>query len=253
MRNCFRAIFISFLFHSQCIFAETSKETKEYLCLDKIAVENDTSKTSGKGSNWHNYTKIYAQYFGPLKNLPLKFLEIGIFEGNGVKLWETYFKKAELHFMDISFDRVKYFSERSFYHLADQENPKDLLSVMQKTGGNFDIILDDGGHTMKQQLISFQTLFPYVKSGGLYIIEDLHTSYWKSYGGDGTLAEPKAGSKTFIQFLKNLIDDVNFVGANTSSANHDNISETIEKGLTIYQKDIYSMHFYDSLCIIIKR
>ena len=113
-----------------------------------------------------------------LEDKPIKFLEIGIFEGASVKLWEEYFKNADLHFIDITFQNIKHFSNRSHYHLCDQENPESLQAFIQKTGGDFDLIIDDGGHTMKQQITSFVTLFPYLKSGGIYIIEDLHTSYW---------------------------------------------------------------------------
>jgi hypothetical protein len=238
---------------NQAVLADARTDNPEYQYLNNLALQHDPNRTSGKGSNWHNYTEVYAQYFAPLKDKPLKFLEIGIFEGNGVKLWESYFKNGELHFIDITFNRVKYFSKRSHYHLADQENAEDLKRVMKTTGGNFDLIIDDGGHTMNQQYVSFMTLFPYLKNGGMYIVEDLHTSYWKEYGGGGSLADPKSGQGTFINFLKRLVDEVNFVGARTGSANHHAIPPAIQSELNWFREQIYSMHFYDSLCIIIKR
>ena len=225
----------------------------QYQYLDQIALSLDPNKDSGKSSNWHNYTEIYSHYFGSIKDKPLKFLEIGINKGSGVKLWENYFKNAELHFIDISFGHAEYFSNRSFYHLADQANPSDLLRVMQTTGGEFDIMIDDGGHTMYQQIISFITLFPFLKSGGIYIIEDLHTSYWNCYGGHGSPEAPLAGPNTTIQFLKDLIDDVNFVGARTWSASHKRDLSPIQPELNTYRTEILGMHFYDSLCFIIKR
>lgn len=221
--------------------------------MDDLALQFDSNRASGKGSNWHNYTKVYAKYFSSLKDEPIKFLEIGIFEGNGVLLWEHYFKNAELHFIDITYAHVKYFSEKSHYHLANQESATELLRVMQETGGNFDVIIDDGGHTMSQQFVSFITLFPYVKSGGMYIIEDLHTSYWKTYQGGGTYEAPKSGPGTFINFLKDLIDEVNYVGARTLCADYSKVPSEIEAQMNIYKKQIYSMHFYDSICIILKR
>lgn len=245
--------YVGYMLAFSPLTADSRTDNPEYKILNEIALQFDSSVSSGKGSNWHNYTEIYAQYLAPYKDKPIKFLEIGIFQGNGVKLWEAYLKKAELHFVDISFDRITYFSERSHYHLANQESPEDLQQLVKDTGGNFDIIIDDGGHTMTQQLVSFRELFPHLKSEGLYIIEDLHTSYWKSYDGNGSPSKPKAGSGTFVQFLKDLIDDVNFVGARTQSANHRSIRGDIEAEMSEYRKDIYSMHFYDSMCIIIKR
>lgn len=232
---------IAFVFSSMNYLHATG-EQQEYEYLDQIAL----STGADKSSNCHNYTEIYAKYFSPLKDKPIKFLEIGIDQGASVKLWEEYFKNAELHFIDITFKNIRYFSERSKYHLANQENLADLAKFISEAGGDFDIIIDDGGHTMSQQINSFSALFPHVKSGGMYIIEDLHTSYWKKYGGNGS-------AKTTIAFLKGLIDEVNFVGARTGHASHAKIEPSIMKELNIYREKIYSMHFYDSTVIIIKR
>lgn len=227
---------------------------KEYKYLDNLALSLDKDVTSGKCSNKHNYTEVYSYYLGPIKDKPLKFLEIGIYKGIGTKIWEKYLKNAELHFIDITLKYVQYHSNRSTYHIADQAAPDQLLQVMKNTGGNFDVIIDDGGHTMIQQIVSFKTLFPYLKRGGLYIIEDLHTSYWKdNFGGGGTLEMPIAGAGTAIQFLKDLIDDVNFVGARTGSASHRLNLDHIKNEMNQYRKEIFGMHFYDSLCVIIKR
>jgi hypothetical protein len=231
---------------------------KEYQELDQLALKLDLAfdgnMTSGKHSKWHNYSEPYAYYFAAIKDKPIKFLEIGMHRGVSVQLWENYFKNAELHFVDINFNLVQYFSKRSRYHLADQADPNQLIQVMKETGGEFDIIIEDGGHTMVQQITSFVTLFPYLKSGGLYIIEDLHTSYWKDFGGHGTVESPQAGPNTAIQFLKDLIDDVNFVGARTAGATRVNRDlSSIQNEMNIYRKEIFAMHFYDSLCVIIKR
>lgn len=247
------SLFLSFLF----IIALNAKsafeiDEAEYQHLDRLALKIDPNLITDKCSRWHNYTKIYALYFGPIKEKRLKFLEIGIYRGSSVKLWENYFKNAELHFIDVSLDNAVYFSQRAHYHIADQTNPDQLINVMKETGGEFDIIIDDGGHTMTQQIVSFQTLFPYLKRGGMYIIEDLHTSYWSDhYGGGGSIEHPKAGAGTAIQFLKDLIDDINYPGARTMRAN--NVSGVPEGELNIYRKKILGIHFYDSLCIIIKK
>lgn len=209
--------------------------------MDEIAIRSGADK----GSDYHNYTEVYSRYFAPLRDKPIKFLEIGIYKGSSVKMWEEYLPKAELHFMDITLERVEYFSKRSQYHIHDQENVKELEHFAQKTGGNFDVILDDGGHTMKQQINSFIALFPHVKSGGMYIIEDLHTSYWPSYSG--------GGPDSAINFLKNLVDDINHVGAITARASHLAISPEVLKEITLYQKEIFSIHFYDSIAVILKR
>lgn len=224
------------------IFANSMEASEEdYRYLDAIALDSGADK----GSNYHNYTEVYSKYFAPFIDKPIKFLEIGIYRGASAKMWEKYFKKAELHFMDITFDAVEYQSDRSHYHLCNQENTQDLASLIKSTGGNFDVILDDGGHMMTQQITSFVTLFPHIKSGGMYIIEDLHTSYWPAFGGGGV--------HSTVNFLKSLIDDVNFVGATTTRASHQNLPYSTVKQLNIYRKEIESIHFYDSVAIIFKR
>ena len=130
-------------------------------------------------------------------------------------MWENYFTQAELHFIDITDSKILYHSDRSTYHFLDQSNVKQLKDFVKSTGGNYDIIIDDGGHTMAQQKISFVNLFPAVKNGGMYIIEDLHTSYWSIYGGGGTPEKPSANNASMTVFLQKLVDDVNFVGART--------------------------------------
>jgi hypothetical protein len=219
----------------------TSQAQSNYRYLDDIALKTGVHK----GSHYHNYTEVYARYFAPLKEKSIKFLEIGIDKGQSVKMWEEYFTNADLHFMDITFQNVEYSSNRSPYHLCNQESPQELQSFIETTGGDFDLILDDGGHTMNQQITSFAILFPHVKSGGMYIIEDLHTSYWSTHGA--------GGFHSTVNFLKSLIDHVNFVGAKTTRASHLNLPPSILEELNIYQEKIDSIHFYDSLAIIIKR
>jgi hypothetical protein len=217
------------------------RDLKAYRELDELALQAGTDKAS----NHHNYTAVYADHFAPLKDKPIKFLEIGIWEGGSVKLWENYFTNAELHFIDATLGGVKYHSQRSHYHIANQESPQDLKEFIEKSGGHFDVIIDDGGHTMKQQITSFVHLFPHINSGGMYIIEDLHTSYWPCLGGGNHC-------NTTIALLKNLIDKVNFVGAYTAKAAHHQLPQSVLSKLDIYQKDIRGLYFYDSLVFITK-
>lgn len=222
---------------------------EEYLLMDTLAIEAGADKSS----NFHDYTRIYSNYFKDIKNQPITFLEIGIYKGASVKLWEDYFPYADLHFIDINPSSIVYHSSRSHYHFIDQKNIAQLQSFAQSLNKGFDIIIDDGGHTMEMQINSFIALFPYVKSGGLYIIEDLHTSYWKEYGGGGSKAIPKTNKYSTIEFLKSKIDDLNFIGAHTGRAKTFNRSQDLINQLDLWKKSIRSMHFYDSVCIIIKK
>lgn len=241
-------LLFAFLLAFQAVSAYELNEVEksEYEYMDNFARIAGTDKSS----IYHNYTEVYAQYFKDIKNTNLKFLEIGIFKGDSVKMWENYFPNADLHFMDITNARITHYSDRSKYYYLDQSNPAQLYKFGKEVGGDFDVIIDDGGHTMEQQIISFHNLFPLLKSGGLYIIEDLHTSYWKEYGGNGTFEKPLAGKGTAVEFLKNLVEDLNQPGAKTTCADYHKAHLT---GKPTYQNSFYYIHFYPSVCIIKKR
>lgn len=233
------AIALTMGISSICV-AKTEQQ-RAYEKMDSLAVEAGTDKSS----QFHHYTKVYAKYFEPFRKKKIKFLEIGIFHGESVKLWEAYFQNAELHFVDIDPDMPRYRSERSLYHFADQADVDAMKALAQKIGGNFDIIIDDGGHRMDQQINSFHALFPALKSGGFYIIEDLHTSYWKEYGAHE--------QKSCVEFLKGLVDELNFSAKATGCADSGKTPAHLKATLQYYQSSIAAIHFYQSLCIIEKK
>lgn len=222
--------------------------------LDQLACTYGTDKAS-----WgHDYAKIYDFYFSKLRYETLNFLEIGFSLGKSGRMWHNYFGNAKFHFIDINpayfeSEGIEGFSDRCHFHLVDQADERALREFAEKVGGNFDIICDDGGHQMHQQLTSFRVLFPYLKSGGMYIIEDLHTSYWQDYGGSGTLCDPKASPQTTIHFLKELVDQINFGGARTGNAGKGAWPAWLVQNMSYYQAHVESIHFYTSLCIIFKR
>lgn len=251
-QTCFTIFCISFL--SISCFAEDlveiqNKRKAEYESMDRLALNAGTDKSSA----FHHYTKVYADYFSPMKNEPLVFLEMGIYKGNSVKLWENYFPQATLHFIDINPSYIEYQSTRSHYHFVDQSNWLALHAFAKEVGQEFDVILDDAGHSSVAQIGAFQTLFPYVKSGGLYIIEDLHASYWQNYGGNGTMEHPKAGPGTCVHYLQSLVDDLNYSSARTACADEAKVPPHIRQEFDYYQDHIESIHFHKSVCIIRKK
>lgn len=220
--------------------------------LDQLALKYGTDKSSQS----HNYTKLYDKYFSSMRGEPICFLEIGILNGSSAHMWEDYFENASLYFIDIDDKSVnsaqRALSSRSHCYKVDQSNAEALLRFAQHTKANFDIILDDGGHTMQQQIISFKTLFPFLKENGVYIIEDLHTSFWKNWGGSGSQTNPKADNTTTIGYLKELLTDINIIGGYTGCADTDKCPISLKNNLTYLQQHISSIHFYNSICFIFK-
>ncbi len=219
--------------------------------LDKIAI----GKTD-KSSEFHFYTHIYDSYLSRVKGSEITFLEIGFATGGSAQMWDTYFTNpnTELYFIDIDekcFNHTEKLSKRCSLYMANQEKKDELISTISIINKKFDIIIDDGGHTMNQQRVSFETLFPFVKPGGVYIVEDLQTSYLKLYGGNGDFDNPLAGPQTMIRFLASLIDEVNYLGGRTGLGDPRNRKNMVSE-LNYYQNHIKSIHFYNNLCFVFK-
>lgn len=122
----------------------------------------------------HNYFNlIYDEVLSPLKNKVKNFLEIGVKDGNSISLWRDYFINAHIFGLDINLDNVIINNERITLLQCDQSKYDDLNNLKLP---KLDIILDDGSHKMLDQQISLAALFKRLKSGGIYILEDLHTS-----------------------------------------------------------------------------
>jgi len=128
----------------------------------------------------HGFIDIYEPYFNNSKDVK-HVLEIGVYHGGSLKYLSSKFPEAKIYGIDIE-DKTIYNTENVKTYIVNQENREELHKFLQETNVEFDIIIDDGGHTMKQQQVSLGVLFGKLKKGGLYILEDLHTSRLEQFG-----------------------------------------------------------------------
>jgi len=146
--------------------------------LHEIGLKYNTDKAW-----YHEFTKVYDKVLDSFREKEINFLEIGILDGKSLLMWHEYFKLAKIYGADI-FNKSFLNNERISTFIANQEIKEDL----EKLPKDLDVILDDGGHTMLQQQLSFNILFKNnLKDGGIYILEDLHTSepfYYKTHGSN---------------------------------------------------------------------
>lgn len=126
----------------------------------------------------HKYFElIYNDLFFPICKDVKKFIEIGSYTGQSLELWRDYFKDAIIYGLDINFSNIYLRSEdRIILQNVDQSSREQLINFNTEHN-EVDVILDDGSHTMHDQQITLAILFKMLKSGGIFIIEDLHTSY----------------------------------------------------------------------------
>jgi hypothetical protein len=148
--------------------------------LFELGIKHQTDK-----SHIHLFTPLYEGYFQAFRHKHIKLLEVGILRGESLRMWAEYFSDVSLHAVDIN-DYSWMNTDKIHTYIVNQEDEKELLSLPT----DFDIIIDDGGHTMLQQQVTLKVLFlNHLKAGGIFILEDLHTSepnYWGSHGGNET-------------------------------------------------------------------
>ncbi len=132
--------------------------------------------------NVHRYDAAYSQLLEPYLKLhrPIRLLEIGVDSGASIHLWNDYFNRPQIFGIDIDPRARRHESENCTIFVGDQADPEFLREVIRQTGGRWDIVIDDGGHLMHQQQISHGVLWPHIVPGGMYVIEDLHTSLLRS-------------------------------------------------------------------------
>lgn len=144
--------------------------------LTKIANKHITDKGTIHYEA-HGYTEIYGKYIPEMGSH--KLLEIGIWHGDSIRMWNEYNPSIELYALDIDPNIHQHLngSEKFKLYLGDQSNKLILLSILHDTNNDIDFVIDDGSHNHDDILNSFKFLFPRMKSGSIYFIEDLHANH----------------------------------------------------------------------------
>ncbi len=141
----------------------------------------DPGRRTRQVHKWHHYFDAYERHFGSFRGRPVRMLEIGVFKGGSLEMWRQYLgPKARITGLDIDPACKAYVTDGTQVFIGDQADPAFLYEVLAEVGAP-DLVLDDGGHTANQQIVSFETLYPTMPSDGVYMVEDTHTAFW---GGD---------------------------------------------------------------------
>lgn len=194
---------------------------------------NNTGRVINK---WEHYFEVYDRHFSKYRDKEIVILEIGTYYGGSLQMWKHYFgNKAKIYGIDIN-PNCKQLEEENIKIFIGSQSNKNFLEKVKKEIPPIDILIDDGGHTMLQQIISFEELFDHIKPDGVYLCEDLHTSYWMQYGG----GHKRKG--TFIEYSKNFIDKLNAYHSTEKSLKIDSFTTSVN-----------SLHYYDSILVIEKR
>jgi predicted O-methyltransferase YrrM len=156
-----------------------STECRTTLC--RLCAESGTDKCPyNLHGHRHPYTAPYSLFFEPLKHRPIKFAEIGVFRGASVRAWREFFSQARIYGYDRDIPNLQFIQQQNFPNVfldvmdaSSQESIQQKLREATQDGELFDVILDDASHDPADQCAVIRTALPFLKQGGLLIIEDI--------------------------------------------------------------------------------
>lgn len=151
----------------------------------------------------HEFSEVYDDHLKEKVDSYMNILEIGVNDGASLKMWYDYFPNAKIYGLDIN-DKNEFNNDRIKCIKLDQSNEDELKNFIDIINIEYDFIIDDGSHHMKDQQITLAYLFKLLKPGGIYVIEDLHTSLCEN--GTDVYGRPievhNNGNNTTLNFLE---------------------------------------------------
>lgn len=149
----------------------------------------------------NSYFKVYDELFSKFIDKKITFVEIGVLDGGSLFMWRDFFgKEARIIGIDLNPDARKWEAFGFEIFIGNQNDPK-FWKRFTEAVGDVDVVLDDGGHTYYQQINTVESLLPHIKSGGLIVVEDTHTSYMRGFGFK---------KLSFTNYIKRRIDRINY-------------------------------------------
>jgi GT2 family glycosyltransferase len=211
--------------------------------------KSHTGKVSDK---WALYLREYDRLFAPYREQTISMLEIGIQNGGSLEIWSQYFPNAQKFVgCDINpdCDKLTYADPRIAVIVGDATTPETQAQVLAQSA-SFDLIIEDGSHTSSDIVKAFARYFPALKTGGLFVTEDLHCSYWQDH--EGGIFHPYSS----ITFFKHLADMVNHEHWGVEKSR----TELIAGFEQVFNVDfdetllcqISSVEFVNSICVVRK-
>jgi len=171
---------------------------------DLLTLFNESEYYSLK---YKNYFPVYERLFSRFKGKKITFVEIGVLSGGSLFMWRNYFgKDARIIGVELNPEAKRFEKDGFEIYIGNQSDENFWKDFFEKVG-EVDIILDDGGHTNFQQIVTSCSCIPFIKDDGVLVVEDVFHSYGVSYGASGFYNPSKY---SFINFCKKTIDDVNY-------------------------------------------
>ena len=208
--------------------------------LNQIGTKCETDKSS----QYHNYLKKYEFFLKNWRERANCILELGVYKGASLKMWSQYFQNATVYGVDIDEACKQYEDENIRIIIKDLGDEQNLIELGKL---NPQIVIDDASHLWSHQIKALVHLLPALKSGGIYILEDLGTSFY-SYRHAG-YDDACVSAYDFCSALTEVVCSREYLRLDTLNANLVQFKEEIE----YLGSQIDMMAFIYESCIIVKK
>jgi hypothetical protein len=169
--------------------------------LARLAIFQSYGKSKYLSLKHSTYFQVYEELLSPYRGKPITFVEIGVLNGGSLFMWRDFFGPlARIIGVDFNPGARRWESDGFEIHIGDQSD-EAFWERFYASVGSVDIVLDDGGHTNEQQIVTTIQCVPHIRDGGLLLVEDVHASYMKEMGNPSRYS--------FISYAKRLVDGIN--------------------------------------------
>ena len=209
--------------------------------LNDIGIKYNTDKCSG----FHNYLNKYEFFIRKWKKEPITILELGVFKGGSIKTWETYFENAKIYGVDIDESCKAYSSDRCNVLIQDLADENNLMKLAELSP---QIIIDDASHIWSHQIKAIFQLFPRLSQGGIFIMEDLTTSF-SAYR---TLTEYRDSCVSTYEFLS-AIAQIVISGEYLDTTGMKKEIYILKDEIEMIARQVEMITFIHGSCIMVKK
>jgi hypothetical protein len=184
------------------------------------------ARTTGRGVwKWEHYFDIYHRHFARFVGRDVQLVEIGVYGGGSLDMWKSYLgPQAKIHGVDIEASCRAYDDGDTRVHIGDQAD-RTFWQTFRESVPQLDIVIDDGGHTPLQQIVTLEELLPHLRPGGVFLCEDAHGIHHE-----------------FIAYVAGMVNSFNAADWLPGAV--------LTTKPTDFQRAIYAVHFYPWVVVI---
>ena len=176
---------------------------------------------------YDSYFPIYDRLLTRFAGKPVTLVEVGVFNGGSLFMWREFLgAQARIIGIDLNPDAMNWVGHGFEIHIGDQSSEKFWEEFFQKVG-RVDVLIDDGGHTNRQQIVTTHFAIQNIRDGGVLIVEDVHSCYFREFGN------PSRNS--FLKYASCIIDGVN------------SRAFSLRRTYARYSSRVYSVSFFESI------